>query len=137
MDLESDLKPGVSCPKCAGNPAMQRTRIGPIEIDRCPRCAGLWLDETERERLTRTKDSIAQLKAIDKEASRSAQQRQDARRNILCPRDHTPLAPVQDPVQPHVDFERCERCGGIFLDAGELRDLSEHTLLERLGLARG
>ena len=37
-----------------------------------------------------------------------------------------------DPVQRHIWFEACTACNGVFLDAGEFRDLKGHTLLDRL-----
>jgi hypothetical protein len=37
-----------------------------------------------------------------------------------------------DPAQPHVWYEACKVCNGVFLDAGEFRDLRELTLLDRL-----
>ena len=34
--------------------------------------------------------------------------------------------------QPHIWYEACKSCDGVFLDAGEFADLKEHTLLDRL-----
>ena len=38
--------------------------------------------------------------------------------------------------QPHIAFEACGRCG-VFMDRGELTDLSEFTLRERLAVLLG
>jgi len=37
-----------------------------------------------------------------------------------------------DSEQPHIWFEACKTCNGVFLDAGEFTDLKERTLLDRL-----
>ncbi|MBZ0173171.1 MAG: zf-TFIIB domain-containing protein, partial [Phycisphaerales bacterium] len=50
-----------------------------------------------------------------------------------CPRDNTPLTQVRDPKQPHVQYDLCPHCGGVFFDTGELADLTEFTLRERIG----
>ncbi len=39
---------------------------------------------------------------------------------------------VSPPRQAHLGFEVCENCRGSFLDAGELKDLSELTIAEFL-----
>ena len=36
------------------------------------------------------------------------------------------------PKQPHIQELACTVCGGVLLDAGELKDLSEFTLGERV-----
>ena len=51
---------------------------------------------------------------------------------VECPRDKSRLITIVDRKQPHIQFEACTSCGGTFLDAGELKDLSERTLRERL-----
>ena len=40
---------------------------------------------------------------------------------------------IVDLKQEHVEEKTCTVCGCILLDAGELRDLSEFTLREKLG----
>ena len=41
----------LQCPAC--DSAMIREKIGPIEIDRCGRCGGIFLDKGELESITR------------------------------------------------------------------------------------
>ena len=118
--------PMVSCPKCGTK--MERHVNGPLQVDRCPTCSGLWLDALELGRILETPGEVARL---DKGRGERGSQRDSVRR-INCPRDGSPLIAMSDPRQPHVRFEQCSVCGGLFLDAGELKDLSEFTLRERL-----
>lgn len=108
---------------------MTRIAVRDIEIDRCPRCGGLWLDALELDKLRADKDAA---RRADR-ASPGTAPGQKARVPGLCPRDRSPLIAMADREQPHVHFESCTVCGGVFLEAGELRDLSELTILERLG----
>lgn len=116
--------PPIDCPKCRA--PMKHIRIGEVLVDRCYACAGLWLDALEKEKLLG-----------DRKAAAAADQPGGALHitsggGFKCPRDHSTLIEMRDIQQPHVRFESCTVCGGVFLDAGELKDLSERTLRERL-----
>lgn len=134
IDKSSQMKPPlpedehrdepIDCPKCRA--PMKHIRIGAVVVDRCYACSGLWLDAMEKEKLI-----------ADRKSAAAADQARDShapagRARPLCPRDKSPLIDMRDLHQPHVRYESCTVCGGVFLDAGELRDLSERTLRERL-----
>ena len=42
------------------------------------------------------------------------------------------MTKMTDKTQFHIKYEMCADCRGIFLDEGELLDLSEFTLTERM-----
>lgn len=44
----------------------------------------------------------------------------------VCP--NTKMVRMVDAQQPHIWFESCPTCFGRFYDAGEFKDLSEHTI---------
>lgn len=115
----------VSCPKC--NVAMTPRTVGSVEIDMCPSCHGLWLDRLEKETLLSDPTLARKADAASGKGSGNL-----TPGPYLCPRDKGTLISLGDPRQPHVRYEQCTVCGGVFLDAGELKDLSEVTLRERL-----
>lgn len=126
-DTEPDPHaPMIDCPKCGTH--MARYTSGSLHIDRCTTCSGLWLDAMELGRLLTDPAEVARLDKVRHAASAL----RNTVRKITCPRDHSPLIAVSDPAQPHVHYEQCSVCGGVFLDSGELKDLSELTLRERL-----
>lgn len=47
----------MKCPKC-GHDLQERT-VGPVTIDVCPHCQGMWLDNGELELISRVQDSKA------------------------------------------------------------------------------
>ena len=51
---------------------------------------------------------------------------------VTCPRCDKAMQHVQDTAQKHIGYEVCRECHGSFFDAGELTDLSEFTLSERI-----
>lgn len=52
--------------------------------------------------------------------------------NVPCPSYNATLLTLQDKEEDHVTFEVCPKCNGVFLDAGEFRDLKDFSFLEQL-----
>ncbi len=116
----------VNCPKC--NEPMRPLRAGDITVDRCEKCYGLWLDKGERMKLLKDKSLV---NAVDIGSEKLGKE-QDEIREINCPRCDEPMEHITDRAQKHIGFELCRECKGSFLDAGELRDISEFTISERI-----
>lgn len=128
------VDPTIMCPKDAS--PMAREVIGRVSIDRCARCGGIWLDRGELATL-RDEASIAEIIDADAGSMGQAGTKHALTPTLRCPRDASPLRSIRDPTQSHVQYEYCPVCGGVFLDAGELADLGEVTLRERVrGLFR-
>jgi len=127
-DAELDAVEGgiIACPKCAA--PMERVEAAGVTIDRCRGCGGLWLDVLEKERLLKSKAGVAQADTGDPGVGSKL----DEQTELYCPRDRSAMIHMVDPGQPHVGYESCTVCGGVFLDAGELHDLADFTLIERL-----
>ncbi len=138
MDQEPDhsadertVPPALDCPKCGTS--MQRVYIAAAIIDRCELCGGLWFDALEKERLLQHPQAVQKL---DHGPPGPARVMNKVTR-IHCPRDGSAMIHQVDAQQRHVGFESCTVCGGVYLDAGELRDLSDVTLLDRLKMMLG
>ena len=116
----------INCPKC--HVPMRPLTAGAFTVDRCEKCLGLWLDKGERLKILKDKKLVD---AIDIGPEETGKQHDEIRR-IDCPRCGVPMHHVADRAQKHIGFEMCRNCQGSFLDAGELRDLSEFTILERI-----
>ncbi len=120
----------ISCPK-DGVP-MHRITLGSVAVDRCPTCGGVWLDAGELA-------GFKQAMLVDQHRATLAQLDElgidepvDRPQPLLCPRDHARMSVHRDPKQKHIELDACTKCGGMFFDAGELADLSEFTMGERL-----
>lgn len=109
---------------------MEKVTVGTLIVDHCARCGAMWFDPYELEAAIKHKSAAAN---IDYGPAKQQYQWNVYRAStLLCPRDQAPLVTVPDSRQPHVEIDVCKSCGGVLLDAGELRDLSEFTLSERL-----
>ena len=113
------------CPKCRQT-MDKRTHKG-ITVDHCPSCQGLWFDLRELEDLRK----LAGSEALDPSEPHGSDDRVPAS-ELRCPDHGQPLVRVADPKQPHVRMEKCSICYGVFLDAGEFRDLKVLTAQEYL-----
>lgn len=113
----------IKCPVCDVD--MQTSTVHQIEIDRCPQCKGIWFDILEHEDLKKIDGSAQKIDTPDAEHS-------SAGKIIDCPRCHIRMSPTHDTQQPHIVYEKCSHCSGVFFDAGEFTDLQNLTLAEKL-----
>ena len=102
---------------------MDAVPVGGVEVDRCSGCGGLWFDAFEDEAVR----EAGAARALDR-GSEEVGRTQNQQGKIDCPRCHTRTIRMVDREQPHVWYESCPVCHGKFFDAGEFRDVSEHTL---------
>ncbi|MDX9910328.1 MAG: zf-TFIIB domain-containing protein [Phycisphaerales bacterium] len=127
-----DTDPRIACPN--DGVTMDRLAIAGIAIDRCPSCGGIWLDSGELARVREaSKAQGLLLRELDRGPTDPDATPLHARPQPLdCPRDGAHMSVHRDPTQKHVEFDVCPKCAGLFFDAGELSDLNELTLKERL-----
>lgn len=113
----------MRCPKCSS--ALEKVPYSGVDVDRCVACHGLWFDATELERLLDMRGS----QVID-----TGDPEQGKRLNAIdrypCPRCKGPTVRMVDREQTHVWYEQCFSCGGVWLDAGEFRDLKHDSIAD-------
>ena len=110
----------MKCPKCDGE--LAPTKFEDVEIDRCRNCKGLWFDAFEHEELKRREGS----QVIDADRPAKAV----AGGSKQCPRCPVKMIDMVVAAQPHIKYESCPVCHGVFFDAGEFLDFREETLKE-------
>ena len=115
----------MDCPKCQS--PMETVTYESIQVERCTKCKGLWFDLREQEHLKGLRGS----ESIDVGSPEGGADYNKVG-SIECSICHTPMIRMVDAIQPHIWYESCTSCNGIFFDAGEFRDFKERTLLDRL-----
>jgi uncharacterized protein len=110
----------MDCPKCGHR--MEQVVYSEVEVDRCTLCKGLWFDLLEHERLKQL-DGAESIDIGDPEVG-AIFNRDD---RISCPRCGGAMIRMVDPQQPHLWYESCGVCHGVFFDAGEFTDFKQHT----------
>lgn len=107
--------PERSCPACAAD--MKRARLGPIELDLCFPCCGVWFDHGE----------LPQLVQGGPAAIRKLGERLFTSRHIAvsakpskCPVCTVPLRDFDFPSMPGVRFDGCALCLGLWVPLSAL-----------------
>ncbi len=113
----------MNCPKCQA--AMESVKYEGVEIDRCTACKGLWFDMLEQEDLKK----LQAAKKIDI-GDAMAGKKLDFKSDIECPKCHAQMLKMVVLNQPHIRYESCSVCYGVFFDAGEFRDYKEETVAD-------
>ena len=113
----------MQCPKCAAE--MAKVRYEGIEVDRCKSCQGVWFDILEHEDLKKISGSAS----IDI-GSPEVGKEQNTKDRITCPVCSVPMIRMVISAQPHISYEACTVCYGVYFDAGEFTDFREKTFAE-------
>ena len=102
----------LTCVKCTS--VLDKSTVGGMEVDLCPACGGLWLDQGEMEKLSSadrgTVDGLRRVLTGGEQAGLS-----DA--TAICPACSGKLVEVR---LGKVLIDYCRQCRGVFLDKGEL-----------------
>ena len=113
----------MKCPKCDAE--MPVVEYAGIAVNRCSGCNGLWFDLLEHEHLK----AIQGSESIDV-GSRQLGEKYNRIERIDCPVCNGQMIRMVDRSQPHIWYESCPTCYGVFFDAGEFRDYKESSVLD-------
>ncbi len=113
----------MNCPKCQAD--MEKVAFADIEIDRCIQCKGIWFDMLEHEHLK----AIEASESIDIGDAKVGKRFNEITK-VDCPVCHVRMIAMVDRDQPHIHFESCTTCYGVFFDAGEFTDFKHETVID-------
>ncbi len=97
-----------------------------INVDSCPRCGGVWLEQGQLESIQETHDheyidELFNMEDLGYRAYELALQKQG--RALKCPRCRRELETREYARCSQVMIDVCPECHGIWLDRGELESL--------------
>lgn len=104
---------------------MEKVEYNTIEVDRCTNCKGIWFDMLEAEQLKEMRGS-EKIDIGDPEIG----EKYNKIDKVNCPKCNTLMAKMVDNNQPHIWYESCDICYGMFFDAGEFSDYKEENILD-------
>jgi|TARA_B100001971_G_scaffold214326_1_gene251100 Zn-finger nucleic acid-binding protein len=94
-----------------------------IKVDICDNgCKGMWFDLGELKMLDEDDEGLG--KALE-EALRSPRINDDSRGQVLCPICSIRMQPHKYKNSKEVNVDECYKCGGFFLDSGELKEIRD------------
>ena len=121
--MATERKLTFPCPKCGA--MMEQVVFEELTIDRCTNCGGIWFDWNENVRMR----DLRRSEQVDIGSAQTGAMLNPIS-EINCPLQHGRMIAMIDPEQPHIWYECCPACYGIFLDAGEFRDYKSITIMD-------
>ena len=101
----------MKCPKCTSE--MNEEKHHQLETDHCPSCGGVFLDKGELEKVDR--ENLGAL--IDLSVGKENVESMD-RKPAHCYCCSNPMTALKGADE--IQFDWCDKCEGMFFDAGEL-----------------
>ncbi len=100
----------INCPKCSSEALVETPALGAIPLDVCPGCSGILFDKGELEALLKQAEGggAADLALINPKAD-----------GLVCPRCKNAMS-HGGLVNPLLLVDKCQSCGGVWLDSNEL-----------------
>ncbi|MCX5785920.1 MAG: zf-TFIIB domain-containing protein [Elusimicrobia bacterium] len=100
----------INCPKCSSEALVETPALGNIPLDVCPGCSGIWFDKGELEAFLKQSQgwNSADFTLINPKAE-----------GLVCPRCKNRMS-RGGLVNPLLLVDRCQSCGGVWLDSHEL-----------------
>lgn len=109
-----------NCVKCRGS--LRKIIYEGIEVERCLKCGGIWFDATEAEELKKIKGS----EKLDNVNPVIGNHYNHLEKKIVCPKCKVKMQQVLDIDEYSIWYEKCPKCLGIWLDAGEFTKFKDN-----------
>ena len=109
-----------TCPRCQCG--LAAAAYEDVRVETCRQCGGHWLTRPALKQIIDTREqewTAKDLEAI-KNAPRMPVALEEIRERFACPVCREPMEPFNFAGDSGILLDRCNRCGGIWLDAGEL-----------------
>jgi len=99
---------------------LETVKVGQVDVDRCPRCQGLWFDRRE---LKRVLEGFSEGGPLPLSVGTEHIEGHDETA-ATCPRCDLPLARSETIAVAGLHWDTCDKCGGAWLDGGELTTIA-------------
>jgi uncharacterized protein len=103
------------------------------QVDLCAACGGIWFDAGE---LAKALQEKVPSGMVVEASTTQPLTRLDREARMLCLRCRSPMEVVRSQAAPWLDYDRCPRCQGIWLD-GDDYDRFDDPLITIFALASG
>ncbi len=123
----------MNCPKCKEQ--LHSRHLGEVQVDECTKCKGIWFDKDELRQVKDQADS--DLNWMDFELWKHEDLFQVSAKPLKCPCCSLDMVAINYD-KTNVEIDHCVKCGGTWLDGGELEkiitaledELNEKTVSE-------
>jgi Zn-finger nucleic acid-binding protein len=113
----------MKCPAC--DKEMVTQNFG-VNVEVCENgCKGMWFEQGELRMLDEQNEGLGN--ALEA-ALRSPRANEGSRGQLMCPKCGIPLHAHRYKRDQQVNIDECYKCGGMFLDSGELTDIRNNYM---------
>jgi uncharacterized protein len=116
----------MNCPKCSV--ALNQEIYEGTEIDKCPKCKGVWLDSGELTKIIDVKEETFKPSLIQEtlETAHSGVPQDEQRRVVRCPKCNSAMRANNYDFQSGIIIDTCQNGHGVWLDRNELEKVQAH-----------
>lgn len=115
----------LTCPNCKKELAPKI--IGGIEIDYCESgCKGIWFDEGELKKIRDIPDDSEVLTEVEGSFVPKPKEEVLNEETRMCPHCNVELYKYNWDMKSNIFLDSCEKCNGIWIDAGEMKGMNEY-----------
>lgn len=109
-----------TCPRCRAD--LAAAAYEDVSVETCQQCGGYWLTQPALKQIIDTREQEWNAKDLEaiKNAPRMPVALDEIRERLPCPVCGEAMEPFNFSGDSGILLDRCGRCGGIWLDRGEL-----------------
>jgi Zn-finger nucleic acid-binding protein len=117
----------LKCPRCAKD--LRQVKVGPVALDLCDACEGVWFDQGEMGRILDMGVQAAAVSGLQKsfETSVNLEEKPGAGK-LHCPKCSQKLSRYFYGVTSKVLVDGCTAGCGLWIDDGEIRKIFEYAV---------
>ena len=109
------------CPRC--QLGLAEARIGPVQVDGCSACGGVWFDNAELGAVANAESN--NLLALEDQFLHGMSS-PELHSQTICPNCNVKMFDFEFPHSPGVRLDACPQCKGVWADDGELKAIYAH-----------
>jgi len=118
----------MQCPAC--KVPLRHHKHSYVEFEICPQCRGIYVDARKLHGLAVNVAVDGQLESKEKLTFKPRQVMRplpDSFPALPCPQCGTPMKEFNYAYDSNIFVDRCDRCGGVWLDPDEIIDIAKHV----------
>lgn len=110
----------MNCPRC--DTALKSSVYEGVEIDKCEKCNGTWLDEKEIIKIVETKEEKFDARLVKETLALgfTGVPKEEQQTVVKCPKCGAGMEAINYDYSSGIILDRCPEGDGLWLDGGEL-----------------
>jgi len=119
----------MNCARCGKGHSLKPEIYEGVEIDRCPKCGGVWLDDQEIAKIILIKEQEFPLAIVEETLKGAFAGVTESEKETTehCPKCNELMHPVNYSYSSGIIIDRCQKGHGIWLDKLELEKVQSHA----------